>query len=152
MFDRTLEHPFSLAVGSIDKLRQNLVDLKTAPQPKEQVAFQLWTLVRIGYPMHRLVKVLLLIQDLPWTTKIAEQMNAIAGVLMRFHPGYGLDKLLCRAMINMMNRILSRPGDDEKQVNELMQEMRRCEGKNPEIIRGRNICFRDLIAAAARRT
>lgn len=58
VFERTKEHPFSLVVGGPASWQQTLSDLSSGPEPQEQVAWQMWSLLRAGYPSHRLVKVL----------------------------------------------------------------------------------------------
>ena len=151
VFRHVHEYPFSLAVGGPADFRNSLQNLRTAERPQEQVALQLWQLVRMGYSTNRLVKVLQLIQDLEWSTLAAEQLHATAAALMRHHPDYGVDTLLARSMVNVMNKLLPSKSQEEKQLDRLRERFGRCAARCPDRIGGQHVFVGDLMAVAAKK-
>ena len=82
----TEQYPYRLAVGDDVQLAQNLEALRVAGEPDEQVTWQLWRLLQMGYSRQRLIWVLQLIRDLEWSTLTAEQLHGYAANLLNIHP------------------------------------------------------------------
>ena len=76
IFDMSKSYPFCLAAGAQPEWVQALLRLRDGPEPDEQMTWQLWTLLRGGYPMHRLLKVLQGLQHLEWSTLTSEQLHS----------------------------------------------------------------------------
>ena len=127
--------PFRSRLAALRDLGENLDELASGGQPQEQVAIQLWFLMQKGYPKHRLVLVLLLIQNLEWSTLTAEQQHATAALLMRHHPDYSLDTLLSRSTTNMIFRVLHSRSDDEKLLGKLQLQLDRERSLCPHMTR-----------------
>eukprot|EP00974_Lingulodinium_polyedra_P102691 9942734-Lingulodinium_polyedra.AAC.1 len=57
--------PWALCRGDI---LENLEDLKEEEEPEEAVTKQLWQMLHAGVPMPRLVAIVKLLGQVPWTT------------------------------------------------------------------------------------
>ena len=148
VFSQLQQHPFSLAVGDIDQLAANLIDLEAGDEPEEQVAKQLWLLMHMEYPKHRLIGVLLLIHNLQWSTLTAEQLHASAALMMRHHPDYGMSTLLSRTMTVMARKLLPVPTDDEKLLDKTHRKLAREVATCPQRCTGKALFIRDIFQVA----
>ena len=151
VFQHLQEHPFSLAVGGLERLSENLIDMEAGPEPDEQMAKQLWLLMHMGYPKHRLIGVLLLLQRLEWTTLTAEQLHAGAALMMRHHPDYGMSTLLSRTMTHMARRLLPSRDAEEKLLDKSQRKLAREIATCPERCAGSSIFIKDLMAVARKK-
>ena len=146
------QYPFCLAAGESDEALSVALDgLAAAAKPDEQVASQLWQLLRMGYSKSRLVNVLRLVRDLEWSTLRAEQTHASAAVLMRFHPDYGVDTLAARALILSTNRLLQATTDDDRRMARMEKEFAKEGARCPQRVSPQHMYIRDLMLVAARR-
>jgi len=149
VLDKAEELPFRLCRGDI---AANLDKLKGEAKPRECNSGKLWELLHKGYPVALLVRLVLSIADVPWSTLIVEQMHASAAVLARFHPEYGLMMLMSRAMILIMNKLLPGPSALEAKVKKMAAALRRLDLRCPEKAGGRHEYFRDLAHLARKDT
>ena len=97
------ELPWRLVCGD---LQQNLLQLKEEECPDEPVSSQLWELMHAGYPMPMLVSVLEALGQAGWTAVPAEQQHGSLAQFKRWHPDYGVQTLLSRAMLSHISRLL----------------------------------------------
>ena len=151
VFSVTEEYPFRLAKGSDTQLAENLESLRASAQPKEQVASQMWELLHMGYSSKKLLGVLQLIRDLEWSTLTAEQAHASAASLAKFHPEYGVETLAARALVVSVNRMMPSKTNVEKELDMHRKHLGRLMDRNPNMITGRQVYVRDLMAVAKRR-
>ena len=148
IFSATQRLPFKLAIGTEADLAGNLERLKLEDEPDEQVTFQLWKLLHAGVPVRRLVEVLQLVQDLEWTTLTAEQQHAGAANLSRFHPDYGVNMLIGRAMIMCARRLLPSKTPTEKRIEKQYKALARLDKQRPDAISSMSLFTRDLVRIA----
>jgi len=135
--------PWALATGDLDR---NLADLKAGPEPDEPTAAKVWSLLQVGYNRELLKQGLMLIQDCPWSSASAEQQHASATVMKKFHPEYGQETLMVRAMLHSMRLLLPGLSPEEKKLKREELRAQRLQARNPEKISGRHVYVKDLVS------
>jgi hypothetical protein len=142
VLDEADELPWSLCRGDV---KANLLHLSSQPKPSHpEIAVKAWDLMKMGYPLHRLCRMVLLLGDAPWSTAVVEQLHGSAAVISRQHPEYGLNTLLTRSMALLASKLLPGPSPEEKKVAKLKAQLDKLERKNPDRTSGRHLFFQDL--------
>ena len=126
--------PWSLCIGD---LRANLEELLAGPMPEEQVAQQLGRLGQFGYPFAKLLRILALIKEIPWSTLVTEQVHGIVAALHRIHPNYGSNILSARAMVALLRRLLHCQTKLEKEGKRIDQRLKLLSAKRPQMVFGK---------------
>ena len=129
------EMPWSLARGDI---RCNLQLLRQGPMPEEPMSRQMWQLIQMGFSIEQLVSTLELVADIGWTTLPAEQQHGSLAVLRRWHPEYGQDTLVARALLVHICRLLPSMSQEEKQLARLSKQLDKALARSPEKAGGRH--------------
>ena len=119
--------------------------------PEEPVSSQLWHLMKASFPRHQLVGTVKLLGECPWTSLPAEQQHGSLALLKRWHPDYGMDTLITRALLMQVARMLPGMTESEKQVSQLMRKIQKLQAANPDKASGRQVFLKDLIALARKK-
>ena len=94
VLDRMKALPWSLLRG--DRL-DNLRKLLAGPRPTERCSFCIYQLVRrFNFPLERILPALKLLEQIGWTTNIAEQCHASVALMKRYHPEASHETLVVR--------------------------------------------------------
>ena len=143
------KRPWSLARGD---LKGNLDELKEETEPPgDPFSCQMWHLLRRGFSFQQLVNTLLLMQDVPWTSMLVEQQHASLACLMRFHPEYGANTLVGRALVLQLRRLLPSESAEEKLLRSYTHQLMKLSAKNPEKASGRHAMISELFAMVRKR-
>ena len=135
--------PWSLCRG--DK-EANVEELLAEEEPLEPFCRSLWILHKVfNVTVHVLVKLVVLLENCPWTTLPTEQFHASAANLMKYHPEYTRRTLRCRAILILFNRLIARPSHEEKAIARLEKKLDWLVRKQPEKATGRHLYARDLM-------
>jgi hypothetical protein len=134
--------PWCLALGRIgDNLRQLEAEEEA---PDDQTTFQLWVLLRSGYPFNELLKLVELFREIPFTTLAAEQQHGVFSALHRFHPDYSENMLTARAMLSTTWRMFPKTSLLEKRRARLGLKRCKLKRKQPNKISGRHMYVKEL--------
>ena len=141
VLDIACDLPWSLLRGDI---AQNLRDLASRAEPKDETSWKLWKLMKQGHPMSVLVRLVRLLGDIPWTTAIIEQLHAHAAITARFHPEYGLAMLLAKTLVSVLCKILPSLSSEENTVQRTERQLEAMDRKDPKKSGGHQEYFKDL--------
>ena len=133
--------PWRLCRGD---LSANLEAMCAGDEPSEPVSSQMWQLVETGFPKERLLPVLELLADAPWSTTIVEQQHGQVSVVHRHHPDFERGTLTSRSFLLFMSRLLPSVSQDEKQLDRLYTRIQKLMQKQPDKITGSNMLVRAL--------
>ena len=96
--------PWRLCRGDLDANLRELGEMAVAPE--EPCSHQLWHLIQHGHNQAQLRGVLRLLGQCSWSSLPAEQQHGSLSLLHRWHPEYGLESLVCRALLHQAVRML----------------------------------------------
>ena len=88
---------------------------------------------------------------MPFSTAVAEQLHASAALVSRHHPEYGLGTLQGRAMVLTARKLLPVQTKAQKLVAKLEARLQKMDRRVPSELCGRQVFFRDVSKAVARR-
>ena len=114
--------------------------------PTEPVSQQLWKLMRLNFNIRQLIGTVELLGEVPWTTLPAEQQHASLALLHKWHPGYGPDTLISRALLLQFMKLLPTTTKDEKQKAGVLRRMDVIMRANPDKVTGRHMMCASMIA------
>ena len=139
--------PWSICRGIIG---QHLADLQPKERPSNsQIGGKAWDSLQLGLPSHVLVRMFEVLGDVPWTTRVAEQLHGSAAVVSRFHPEYELDTLLSRSQLLTLAKLLPKPTAKQHKVIKIRMALSKVSRKNPDKACSRQLYFGDLCKVAA---
>ena len=139
------QYPWPLCRGDIE---ENLQGLREGSCPDEPVASQLWQLMHIEYPMPQIVESVRLMGELGWTSLPAEQQHGSLALYRRWHPDYGCETLVSRALIMQISRLLPQASADEKRVAKVLRRLQKIEASNPQKAGGKQEFLKNVIQLA----
>ena len=140
--------PWRLCRGDV---RENLRSLAAGLRPSESTSSKLWQLMRDGWPISQLVRMIQCMGDLPWTSAVAEQLHGTCAMLARYHPDYELGTLLGRCMVSYAVKLLPKASRLEKEVQKCVVRRERLSRRCPEKAGGRQVYFSELCALSRER-
>jgi len=109
-----------------------------------QVAHQISTLMKLGRPRRLLMDALLLLREVSWTTKAAEQSHASITAIHRYHPEASADQVALRAGLHAC-RHLFHDTDVAKREQALGHKVATIKRKVGHTISGRNVFCAEFI-------
>ena len=142
------EMPWSLVRGAA---LENLQALADGDCPTEPVSAQLWQLMHMGHNRAQLLGVVRLLGEVPWSSLPAEQQHGSLAQVRRWHPEYGAETLLSRALLMQVCRLMPGPSKEERRIAVICRRLDRLEAANPGKATGRHEFLKGLIAAFARK-
>jgi len=146
VLDEADKLPWTLCRGDV---KANLIQLGSRPRPSHpEIAVKAWDLLEMGYPLHTLCRMVLLLGETPWSTAVVEQLHGSAACISRLHPEYGLNTLLSRSMALVASKLLPRSNPAEKEVAKRKVELAKLDRRNPHKVGGRQFFFQDLVRLA----
>ena len=146
IFQVASDLPWSLVRGDIEANVRRLGALEVCPE--EQMSGQLWQLLKIGHPLAQLVGAVRVLGEAGWTSVPAEQQHGTLAAFRRWHPEYGTDTLLSRAMMLQLSRVLPSQSADAKRVSAIVKKIKKLNEKNPAKIGGRHMFLQGLVRIA----
>ena len=143
------EMPWSLCRGDI---KANLIALKLAECPGEPMSKQLWQLLQLNFPLAQLEKkTVALLQEVSWSTLVAEQQHASSAQLRKVHPSYSASSLCSRALLLQVNRLMPKPSAEEKRLEAISRRLQKIDSSNAWKASGRHEFLKSLIALTKKR-
>ena len=144
VLDRMKALPWSLLRG--DRL-DNLRKLLAGPRPTERCSFCIYQLVRrFNFPLERILPALKLLEQIGWTTNIAEQCHASVAMMKRYHPEASHENLVVRATVWMMNRCQTK-SKLEREYSKVDREARALDRRQPHKLSGYDLHVSEVFAA-----
>ena len=137
------ELPWRLARGDIDA---NLSELIEEDCPEETTSAQIWQLLHMKYNRPQLIQAVRLIGEIPWTSLTAEQQHGSLAQFHRWHPEYGVDTLVSRALLMQFFRLLPEPSKDAKLLAKIMKRMGELDTSNPNKANAKGMFVKGLMA------
>ena len=137
--------PWRLVRGDI---AANLRELKADDPPAEPFSNQLWQLLHQDFPIKMLVDVVDVLGQAGWTSVPAEQQHGSLAQFRKWHPDYGIQTLVSRAMLGCAARLLPKQTADERRASTLIRKLKQASQKNPSKVGGRQLFLQGLAAVA----
>ena len=136
-------YPWCLARGDVVA---NLRKLKAGPEPEQPTAWKIWKLLHGSFGEDKLQHGLRLLAQASWATSVVEQGHAQAAVLKRMHQQMEAPRLIGRAYIGSMRKLLPKVSVEEKGLVRLRRKLAMLSRKNPNKSHGRQEFFGDLVS------
>ena len=144
---RMEELPFSLTFGNI---KQNLDTLVMQDEPEEPVAAKIWRLCNDRlFTRARIVAAIRLIREIPFSTRVVEQVHAYAAAACKFHARYGLEAVRCRGFVSLLNLLQPRPSSQEKVLHKVRGHLDRLHSRMRSKIGAKQLYVKDLMDVGA---
>ena len=138
------ELPWSLARGDVGA---NLRRLGNADCPDEPTSQRIWLMKKSRVvPDAQLVAAIALLGEVSWTSLPAEQQHASLSMLHKWHPSYGCDMLVSRALMLQMTRLLPSMTADDRKAAAIVRKMQKVMNASPDRAHGRNMLVKSMIA------
>ena len=137
------QFPWKLCRGDPEVQLDDLAELE-AP-PAEPTAKQLWHLLREGHPRSQLKGVIELLGQCSWSSMPAEQQHGSLALLHRWHPEYGPESLVCRALLHSAVRLLPHESKVDKEVSRVLAKVAKLDKQNPAKASGSHMLVQALV-------
>ena len=137
--------PWRLCRGDVD---HNLDCLAAMEEPAEPCSRNLWHLLQGPFPKAQLRGVVKLLGECSWSSMPAEQQHASVALLHRWHPEYGMDQLISRALLHQTVRLLPHVSKADKQIARLLHRMERVDARTPQRVTGSHMLVQALVHVA----
>ena len=143
--------PWRLVRGNVD---ENLDWLAAQPAaPSEPCSKNMWYLLQNDrLPRAHLKAVVSLLGECSWSSMPAEQQHASVALLHRWHPEYGVEQLVSRAILHQTVRLLPHMRKGEKQLVKLVRKMQQVDARQPQKVSGSHMLVQALVYVAKGRT
>ncbi|CAK0850441.1 unnamed protein product [Prorocentrum cordatum] len=137
------ELPWRLVRGDV---AENLRELAAGSPPEEPVSNQLWQLMHRGHNLDQLVATVDLLGEAGWTSLPAEQQHASLAMLHKWHPEYGPDTLISRALLLQMTRLLPAATKLDREKEKVLRRMDAIMRAEPDRCSGKNMMVKCIFA------
>ena len=124
--------------------RKNLTDLSNGPMPADEVAGNIYNLVNMGYNMALLVDGCRLLQEAPFSSKLAEQGHGSLACVHKFNHDLHTESLAQRAALHQ-GRHFVEIDPVVKRREALRKSLQKLDAKTG-LVTGRHVFFQDLMA------
>ena len=104
-FMQVKQYPWCLAIGNIIDNVRHLWALVIPPE--EPTANKIWKLGQRGVALFGLERAIKLLRQVRFSTMVVEQLHGLMSALHRFHPGYGEETLVMRALLAALKQLLA---------------------------------------------
>eukprot|EP00974_Lingulodinium_polyedra_P130387 11213633-Lingulodinium_polyedra.AAC.1 len=145
VFHKVKEYPWCLAKGDVEA---NLAELRGKADVGEATTWKIQQLSRMPGHRAQLVKALLLLRDVSWTTNCTEQQHASVRMVRRHHPDFHLHQLLVRSGLHCLRRLLPEPTPEMKLVRKLRHKLDKESAKQSNRVTGRMMFFKEKVEEA----
>ena len=138
--------PWSLVQGDIVA---NLQTLAEKEGPLDSTSTKIRSLVRSGYPMHRIVAGVQLLGEVHWTSTSVEQGHCSTSTLHRLLKQYGANMLCQRSMLHMLRLLMPCTDPEDKVALESARREAILKRQKPQYCGGRQVFVAELCQAFA---
>ena len=128
------EYPWRLCRGDPDEHLDDIAAMDGPPA--EPNVSHLWHLLQEDYPRSQLKDVIKLFGECSWSSLPAEQQHGSLSLLHRWHPEYGMESLVSRALLHSAVRLLPHEGKLDKAIGRVLKKMAKLDDKAPEKVTG----------------
>ena len=135
--------PWSLCRGDPDANLQELGEMAVAPA--EPCSNHLWHLIQLRHNPNQIRGVVDLLAQCAWSSLPAEQQHGSLSLLHRWHPEYGLEKLVSRALLHQAVRLLPSESKIEQQIGKVMKQLSKLDSANSEKVSGSHMLVKSLM-------
>ena len=137
-------YPWCLTDGDVD---ENLTMLHVADKPLDPTARKIQALVKLGYPRATLVKGVMLLREVHWTTVVVEQGHGSVATVHKLHREFGPDMVVARSFLHMLKPLIFASPDDRNRAA-FLARIAKLERKVPQRLNGRSLFLADLFNEA----
>ena len=136
--------PWRLCRGDVD---DNLDEIAAMDdEPSEPCTKQLWFLLQGEEVERSQLKMLVeLFGECSWSSLPAEQQHGSLSLLHRWHPEYGLESLVSRALLHQAVRLIPRQSALDKKITKVMNKISKVERANPDKATGSHMLVAALV-------
>ena len=136
-------YPWKLCRGDPDDNLDEIAEMEH--EPTESVCRNFWHLLQEDRPRSQLKGVLVLLGQCSWSSMPAEQQHGSLSLLHRWHPDYGLESLVSRALIHQAVRMLPSESKLDKQVSNVIKKVEKVDRMNPEKATGSHLLVSAMV-------
>ena len=145
IFTQLDDFPWMLMYGDLDK---KLDLLKAYPEePSEPTAGKIYRLLQMGWNREELKTALRLAAEVPWGTKVVEEIHASGACVRKFHPEIGPEALRVRALVHSVRRMVPTETSEERQERKWERAVGKLEAQRPERCGARQMVLKDVYQA-----
>ena len=138
--------PWTLMRGDIE---DHLRILEAGDEPEEPTSAKIYCLLRQGANRDEIKSALRLAAEVPWGTKITEEVHASAACVRKYHPEVSTPVLRIRAFIHCLRRMNPSATREERLEARLEKRLARVEAKVPSRCTARQMLVSDLTTITA---
>ena len=113
--------------------------------PDEPVSKNPWRLLHKGINRNQLIAAVEALSEAGWTSLPAEQQHDSLAILHKWHPNYGTDMLMSRALLLQATRLLPAATKEEKEAAKLQARIQKVLRAQPDKISGRHMLVSSMI-------
>ena len=136
-------YPWSLCRGDPDE-HLDTIEAMDEPPAEPNVA-HLWHLLQEGHPRSQLKGVIELLGQCSWSSLPAEQQHGSLSLLHRWHPEYGMESLVSRALLHSAVRLLPHESKLDKAIGRVLKRMDNLDHKAPEKVTGSHMLVQAMV-------
>ena len=137
------EYPWSLCRGDPGE-HLDTIQAMDEP-PAEPNAAHLWHLLQQEHPRSQLIGVIQLFGQCSWSSLPAEQQHGSLSLLHRWHPEYGLESLVSRALLHSAVRLLPHESKLDKAIDRVLKKMEKLDSRAPEKVSGSHMLVQAMV-------
>ena len=136
--------PWRLCRGDVYENMDELAAM--SDPPSDPCSHQLWTLLQEDEIERSHLKMLIeLFGQCSWSSLPAEQQHGSLSLLHRWHPEYGLESLVSRALLHQTVRLIPRQSKLDKQISKVQSKMSKIERAHPDKATGSHMLVAALV-------
>ncbi len=140
-------YPWCLGAGDKDA---NLDRRMAGAAPTQPTAYNIYTLLKIGFNRERIKDGLDCLLQCPWPTSVTEQTHALSACVKRHHPEVAQANLMTRAHVGILRKLLPAMTAAEKQRNKLLATIAALASRVPGRIAARNMYVKKVLVTISR--
>ena len=140
--------PWRLMHGDLDANLDEL--MREDEEPAEPTSAKIYRLLHLGWNRSELKAALRLCREVPWGTKVVEEIHASGSCVRKFHPEIATEPLRIRAHVHALRRVLPTPSAEEKKEQRLLCRLANLEKRQPQKLGGRQALFQELMMIIAK--
>ena len=121
-------------------------ELSEGPEPAEPTSANIHRLLHGGWSPEAIKEGLRLAAEVPWGTKVVEEVHASAATVRKFHHEMAPEAVRIRAFFHLMRRVAPHDTAADRQIAKVERQMEKAEARCPSRAGPRHMLIADLCA------